>query len=141
MLNFKMSELIYSEKAIENNINNMPDINSLDNMLDLIVNCLQPIRNKLGKPMIITSGFRSAKVNQLVGGVSNSGHTKGQAVDFVVNGMTPKQIIDFIKKSGVKFTQLIEEYNLNTSWTHVSYNKNDLKCEVLCYKNGIYTKI
>ena len=31
-----MSELIYSETAIENNINNMPDINSLDNMLDLI---------------------------------------------------------------------------------------------------------
>ena len=37
ILNFVMSELIYSEKAIENNINNMPDINSLDRMLDLIV--------------------------------------------------------------------------------------------------------
>lgn len=141
MLNFKMSELIYSEKAIENNINNMPDINSLDNMLDLIVNCLQPIRNKLDKPMIITSGYRNSQVNKLIGGASNSQHLYGQACDFIVNGMTPKQIIDFIKKSGVKFTQLIEEYNLNTSWTHVSYNKNDLKCEVLCYKNGIYTKI
>lgn len=141
MLNFKMSELIYSEKAIENNINNMPDINSLDNMLDLIVYCLQPVRELLGVPMIITSGYRNSQVNKLVGGASNSQHLYGQAADFIVKGMTPKQIIDFIKKSGVKFTQLIEEYNLNTSWTHVSYNKNDLKCEVLCYKNGIYTKI
>ena len=85
MLNFKLSELIRSDTAVQHNINNMPDINSLDCMLELIVNCLQPIREKLGKPMIITSGYRNSQVNKLVGGASNSQHTKGQAVDFVVN--------------------------------------------------------
>ena len=65
-LNFKISELIHSDKAIEHNINNMPDVNSLDNMLILIVNCLQPVRELLKKPMIITSGFRNAQVNKLV---------------------------------------------------------------------------
>ena len=98
-VNFKISELIYSETAIKNNINNMPDINSLDNMLELIVYCLQPIRDKLKKPMNITSGFRNPFVNRLVGGVSNSQHTNGQAVDFTVSGMTPAQVVYFIKQS------------------------------------------
>ena len=66
-LNFKISELIHSDRAVEKNINNMPDINSLDCMLELIVNCLQPIRDLIKKPMIITSGYRCKEVNKLVG--------------------------------------------------------------------------
>lgn len=129
-LNFKISELIYSETAIKNNINNMPDINSLDNMLNLIYYCLQPIRNKLNKPMIITSGYRNPIVNRLVGGVNSSQHVCGQAVDFTVNGLTPAQIIEIIKKSGIKFDQLINEYN---RWVHISFNKGNNRGMVLKY--------
>ena len=43
-LKFDISELIHSDTAVRKNINNMPDINSLDNMLKLIYYCLQPIR-------------------------------------------------------------------------------------------------
>ena len=121
-LNFKISELIYSDKAAKNDISNIPDTNSLDNMLELIVNCLQPIRNKLGKPMIITSGYRNSQVNKLVGGAATSQHTKGQAADFTVSGMTPAQVVEFIKNSGVEYDQLINEYN---QWTHISYNKGN----------------
>lgn len=133
-LNFTLSELINSDTAVKNNINNMPDIHSLDNMLELIVNCLQPIRDKLGKPMICTSGFRNNALNKLVGGVQNSQHTKGQACDFVVNGMTPMQVVEFIKNSGVEFDQCIEEYNSNTSWVHISYNKNHNRKQILLIK-------
>lgn len=119
-LNFKISELIKSNCADTNNINNMPDINSLDCMLDLIVNCLQPIRNLLNKPMIITSGYRNIKLNRLVGGTKNSQHVKGQAADFVIRGMTPKEIIEIIKKSDIEFDQIINEYD---KWVHVSYIK------------------
>ena len=119
-LNFKISELIYSQKAIEKNINNMPDINSLDNMLNLIFYCLQPIRNYLKKPMIITSGFRNDKVNKLVGGKENSQHKTGCAVDFQIKGMAISQIIEAIKKSGVEYDQLINEYN---KWVHISFVK------------------
>lgn len=129
-LNFKMSELIYSETAVKKNINNMPDINSLDNMLNLIVYCLQPIRDKLKKPMVITSGYRNSQVNKLVGGVSNSQHTNGQAVDFTVSGITPAQVVDFIKKSGIEFDQLINEYD---KWTHISFNKGKNRKQVLKY--------
>lgn len=129
-LNFKISELIYSETAVKNNINNMPDINSLDNMLELIVYCLQPIRDKLQKPMVITSGYRNSQVNKLVGGVSNSAHLYGQAVDFTVSEMTPAQVVDFIKKSGVEYDQLINEYD---KWTHISYVKGKNRKQVLKY--------
>lgn len=118
-LNFKMSELITSDTANIRKINNMPDINSLDAMLDLIVFCLQPLRERLKKPVIITSGYRSHVVNKIVGGAQNSQHTKGQAVDIVVNGLTPAQLTDFIAaQKDIPFDQLINEYD---RWTHISY--------------------
>ena len=130
MLNFTISELVKSDTAEKAGINNTPDINSLDNLLELIFYVLQPLRDKLGKPMIITSGFRSKKVNELVGGVGNSQHLYGQACDFVVNGMTPAQVVEFVKNSGIEFDQLINEYN---QWTHISFNKGHNRKQVLKY--------
>lgn len=129
-LNFTISELIHSDEAIKQRINNMPDINSMDNLLELIVFCLQPARDLIKKPMIITSGFRNSTVNKLVGGVSNSQHLYGQAVDFVVNGMTPAQIVDIIKKSNIEFDQLINEYD---KWVHISFNRGKNRKQVLKY--------
>lgn len=129
-LNFTISELIHSDEAVKNKINNMPDINSLDNLLELVVLCLQPIRDKLKKPMIITSGFRNSQVNKLVGGVSNSQHLYGQAVDFKVSGMTPAQVVEFIKKSGIEYDQLINEYD---KWVHISFCKGKNRKQVLKY--------
>lgn len=119
-LNFTISELIKSDTAEKNGINNTPDINSLDNLLELIFYVLQPLRDKLKKPIVITSGFRSVKVNILVGGVDNSQHLYGQAADITVNGMSAVQLFDFVKNSGIEYDQCINEYN---SWVHVSYNK------------------
>lgn len=127
-LNFKISELIHSDTAIENNINNMPDIDSLDNMLNLIYYCLQPIRNLIKKPLIISSGYRCALVNKLVKGKSNSQHLNGQAADFTIKGMNPNEIIEIIKKSNINFDQLINEYD---KWVHVSYNKGKNRKQVL----------
>jgi hypothetical protein len=120
MLNFSISELIHSDNAIKAGIDNTPNIAQIDNLLNLIFYCLQPLRDKLNKPMIITSGFRNKKVNALANGKPNSQHSKGQAADFVVKGMTPNQIIDFIVKSGIEYDQLINEYN---KWVHISFNK------------------
>lgn len=129
-LNFSISELIKSDIAKQNNIDNMPDLKSLDNLLTLVVCCLQPIRNLIKKPMIITSGFRSSKVNFFAGGAINSQHLYGQAADFVIKGMTPKEIIEIIKKSDIEYDQLINEFN---KWVHISFNKDKNRKRILKY--------
>lgn len=129
-MNFTIMELVKSNIAKINKIDNTPDATSLKCMHDLIIYCLQPIRDKLGKPMIITSGYRCQTLNKKVGGVSNSQHTKGQAVDFYVKGISMQQVIDFIKKSGVEFDQLINEYN---KWVHISFVKGKNRRQVLKY--------
>lgn len=128
MFNFSMSELIRSDVASKNGINNTPNPSSLDNLFDLIVYCLQPVRNAIDKPMIITSGYRCTKLNKLVGGVKNSHHLIGCAADFIVAGLNPSEIINIILKSDIRFNQLINEYD---KWVHISYIKDKNKNQVI----------
>lgn len=144
-LNFTMSELIKSDTAIKYNINNMPDIYSLDNMLNLIWYCIQPLRNKLGKPIISVNCFRSyalwKKLDELGYKPSKtSQHLKGQAIDIVVNGMSQKELFYFIFKSGIEYDQLIWEQDNNC--VHISYNKGQNRKEALIRDvKGVYKKI
>lgn len=122
-LNFTMSELLHSDEANRHKINNIPnDKQVLDNLLVLITECLQPIRNYIGKPIRITSGYRCKTLNDLptIKGTKNSQHLFGEAADMVVTGMTPKQVIEKIIASGIEYDQLINEYDL---WTHISFKK------------------
>lgn len=128
MFNFSMSELIRSDVASKNGINNTPSSSSLDNLFDLIVYCLQPVRNVIDKPMIITSGYRCTKLNKLVGGTKNSHHLIGCAADFIVTGLKPSEIINTILKSDIRFNQLINEYD---KWVHISYIKDKNKNQVI----------
>ena len=137
---FTLEELTASTKAKALKIDNTPNVEHKKNLETLAIKCLEPIRELLGKPMIISSGYRCSALNKAVGGSSTSHHTQGFAVDFVVNGMTNEQIVKKIKESNVQFTQLIEETSGKSKWTHISYVPTNLKKEVLIYKNGKYSK-
>lgn len=121
MLNFSMMELIHSDKAKANNIDNVPkDVKVYDNLLKLIYNVLQPLRDDLKAPIIVSSGYRCLKLNRLLKSKDTSEHVLGMAADINVKGLTPWQVYKYIINSKLKFHQCILEYN---SWVHISYNE------------------
>ena len=117
-LNFSIAEMLKSDTATQCNIKNVPTLSAIDNMLRLIFYTLQPLRDKLGKPVVILSGFRCAALNSKVGGKPNSQHLTGEAADIKVNGCTANTLFEYIKNSGIPYDQLINEYN---QWVHISY--------------------
>ena len=120
-LNFTITELVQSETAKKYGIDNMPyNTQIVDNLLLLILNVLQPLRDYIKKPIIVNSGFRSVALNAKVGGVANSQHIEGKAADIVIKGMSIPQIMNAVKLSGITFDQCINE----KTWVHISYNKN-----------------
>lgn len=119
-LNFTMSELIHSENAALYNINNMPDLNAMDELLKLIVYCLQPLREALNLPIIITSGYRSKALNDKLKGSSTSQHLNGQAADIKIIGLTQRDLFYRIQRTDIEYDQLIWEQDTNC--VHISYN-------------------
>ena len=128
MLNFSISELISSDIAKKNNIYNFPSEKELNNILELIFYCLQPIRNLIQKPMFITSGYRCKKLNELVNGAKNSSHLRGCAVDFIVKEIPIKDIVEIISNSNIPFDELINEYD---KWVHISFVKGKNRRKIL----------
>ena len=126
--NFTLSEFLKSGTAERNNINNGAYVTP-DNVVaiaNLVTNVLQPVREKLGFPMTITSGYRSPALNKLVGGKPTSQHLKGEAAD--IQCFTNKQFD--VKKTRALFAalaemdvdQLLYERDSKGSiWVHVSY--------------------
>lgn len=121
--NFTYDELVYSATAERLKLDNTPNEKELAYLTLLAQTVLQPIRDKWGKAIVVTSGFRSEKVNKAVGGVKNSQHRLGQAADLKIGSKSQNKalfnfIVDMVKKGEVKVGQLIDEYDY--SWIHVS---------------------
>lgn len=138
MKNFKLSEFFDSIAADRNGIKNEPSIDeraTIERNINLLVdNVLDPIRNRLCTPIIITSGYRCPKVNKLVGGVNNSQHMSGCAADFYVRGFTPlmmRQVFLDIYDT-IEFDQLIFYRSKNI--IHVSYVENGNRHEAFLKK-------
>lgn len=123
--NFTYEELIKSPTANRLKINNTPNSQQYKQLKKLAIDILQPIRDKFGEPLIVTSGFRCEKLNKAVGGSKTSQHCKGEAADIHTVSDTIKDnkklfdlVLDMIKKGEITVGQLIDEYNYN--WVHVS---------------------
>lgn len=127
---FNVEELCKSDTATLKKIDNTPNEEQVQCLLRLMQDVLEPARESLGKPIVVTSGFRCQKLNTLVGGVKTSQHTKGQAADLVCNKYEDKRRL-FNILMGMDVDQLLFERNSKgTQWIHVSYvspekNRND----------------
>lgn len=118
--NFTLNELVYSPTAEANKIDNRASVPVISNLQALCTNVLQPLRDALGCPIIITSGFRCAELNKRIGGAANSQHLYGQAADFIVSQKDLKEVFNYIKTK-LPYDQLLYEYSKTDRWIHVSY--------------------
>ena len=123
--NFSLYELLASRTAAKWNIAEQytPSEEVIHNLELLAKNVLQPIRELLGSPIVVTSGYRCLKVNKLNKGAKNSQHLIGQAADLVLPNRENKALFDCIvnNRQILPFDQCINEYNLD--WIHISFNE------------------
>lgn len=120
---FTIKELTKSDAAKRSRINNVPTKQEEQNLIALVDNILDPLREAYGKPIIVTSGFRCERLNKLVNGSKTSQHRFGQAADIRTVEDTReenKKLFELIKELNLPFDQLINEYDFD--WIHVSYS-------------------
>ena len=115
---FSLAEFTRSQAATRAGLSNQPTSLIVIANLRRTAALLEQVRTVLGgKPVFVDSGYRSPKVNGLVGGSANSAHCDGRAVDFICPEFgTPKQICVAILQAGLVFDQLIYE----GTWVHVA---------------------
>lgn len=93
---FSIAEFLRSDAAEKYQVSNIPGDEELSKVLTnintLVDRVLDPLRAMIGRPIIITSGYRSRQINELVGGSKTSQHLTGKAADFHVRGFTPQQM-------------------------------------------------
>lgn len=125
--NFSLAELTFSETAERLSLDNQPSAEAVAELKNLAVNILQPLRDAIGVPVIVNSGYRSPRVNQSIGGSANSQHCRGQAADIRVVGMDAQSVCEKIIELKLPFDQLIFE----GTWCHVSHNAKGNRRQVL----------
>ena len=144
--NLSLAEVTKSVTALRNGIANTPTATHLIALKEVAKNIFQPCRNHFGKPLAVTSGYRSEELNDLIGGSKKSQHSKGEALDLdaqVFGGFTNRELFLFIKDH-LTFDQLIGEFPDDLgefAWVHCSYKTEGNRGEVLvAYKENGKTR-
>ena len=125
---FSLAELTKSQTATRKGIDNKPTLEHIENLTELCVQILEPTRRNFGKPMVITSGYRSEELCEAIGSSSSSQHAKGEAADFEICGISNFDLAEWISDN-LEYDQLILECYKggNTGWVHCSYVPNGRK--------------
>jgi zinc D-Ala-D-Ala carboxypeptidase len=137
MKHFTLDELTHSQAATRRGLKNDPDTAARENLQHLVDAVLDPLREALGRPVVISSGYRSPAVNRAVGGAASSQHVLGQAADITVPGMTVAQVVATIRRLGLPFDQLIDEFG---SWVHVSHSPRNRRQVLRAKRTAAGTK-
>ena len=121
----------------------MPTQEHIKNLQLLAEKIFQPIREHFGKPIHISSGYRSNALNRAIGGAASSQHCSGEAIDIDMDGtdITNAQIFEFIKDN-LEFDQLIWEFGSKTNpdWVHVSYESTGKQRKQILIAKKVLTK-
>lgn len=124
---FSIKELCKSNTAIRLKINNTPSKDIELRLTSFIEEVLDPIREKYGKPISVSSGYRCEALNKAVGGAKSSFHLKGCAADLYckTNAQT-KEVFNVAKQLG-KYTELFYERSGSSIWVHIAYDPSSKK--------------
>jgi len=123
--NLSLAECTKSLAAKRLGINNEPDDWVTENLRQVAINIFQPVRECLGVPIYVSSGYRSPELNKAIGGSRRSQHMEGRALDLdadVYGKCTNADIFNYIREN-LEFDQLIWEFGDqdNPDWVHVSF--------------------
>jgi zinc D-Ala-D-Ala carboxypeptidase len=127
--NFSLNELVVTSTGLVNS----PSRPEIENLKILCEKVLQPLRDLYADTIFVSSGYRSPSVNRKVGGAKNSHHVFGMAADLKCKD---NALLYNLIKDNFEFTQLIWEKgnDIQPAWVHVSYDKNNLKNQILRIK-------
>jgi zinc D-Ala-D-Ala carboxypeptidase len=120
---FTLAEFTYSDTAKARAIDNTPDQAAVSRLTQLAQFTPEGIRKICGgHPVIISSGYRCAELNEAVGGASNSAHLYGCAADFTIPDFG--DVLDIchaleLHLLELGIDQLIDESGSGARWVHV----------------------
>lgn len=121
---FQLHEMLRSQTASRLGIDNIPNQEQKQNLIRWCTYIGEPVRAHFGRPVIVSSGYRSRELNLAIGGSSRSQHCHGEAVDFEVSGFDNMTVAKWIRDN-LEFDQLILEFfdgvNPHSGWVHCSY--------------------
>lgn len=137
-LNFTFEEFFKSDIAKANGIDNTTkDPRHLNNWMNLVCYCLQPIRDhivnsKLGTCLIIEGAYRCPKLVNILKS-SKTGHPDGECADIRVPNLSQEKlftiIVDMFKSGKIEYDQLIWEKDSNC--IHIGYRGPNNRKETL----------
>ena len=132
--NFTLNELTKSQTATRKGIHNEPSTEHVENLIHLAKTILQPVREHFGKPVMISSGYRSPELCEAIGSSAKSQHAKGEAADFEIHGVDNKELAAWIS-ANCDFDQLILEFYIdgdaNSGWVHCSSKMESSRRQML----------
>jgi len=129
------AEVTKSNQATALKLANIPNATQLNNLRLVCTNVFDKVREHFGKPIGISSGFRSVELNAKIGGSKTSQHCEGKALDIdgdIFGGINNKELFFYIKENCI-FDQLIWEFGSENApdWVHVSFNEGKNRGQVL----------
>jgi uncharacterized protein YcbK (DUF882 family) len=132
--------VINSDTARSKGIDNTPTDADVENLKKVCSLIYDKIYEKFNGNVKINSGYRSKELNKAVGGVSNSAHLVGKALDIDgINGTKNSDIFNYIKNNISEFDQLIWEYGNKTqpNWVHISYDVSRNRKSIFSIPSGL----
>lgn len=117
--NFSLAEITHSDTAKARGIDNSLPPYLMRNAKALAER-LQLIRDLIGVPITISSGYRCPELNKAVGGSKNSQHQLALAADIHAKGYSAQELFNVISNSNFGFDQLILERVGGKEWVHIS---------------------